>query len=75
MPFLIWGPFSGTDLRANRNLRSGEELAAGFQRIPNRRVLPDYFEVISEPIAFSTIRVSMDKKYSKRAKVMSLIIL
>ena len=36
---------------------SGEELAAGFQRIPNRRVLPDYFDVISEPIAFSTIRV------------------
>lgn len=37
---------------------SGEELAAGFQRIPNRRVLPDYFEVISEPTAFSTVRVS-----------------
>jgi hypothetical protein len=39
-------------------MSSGEELAAGFQRIPNRRVLPDYFEVISEPTAFSTIRVS-----------------
>jgi chromatin structure-remodeling complex subunit RSC1/2 len=36
---------------------SGEQLAAGFQRIPNRRTLPDYFEIISEPIAFSTIRV------------------
>lgn len=36
---------------------SGEEVAAGFQRIPNRRTLPDYFEVISEPVAFSTVRV------------------
>ena len=42
---------------ANSHLGSGEELAGGFQRIPNRRVLPDYFEVIAEPIAFSTIRV------------------
>lgn len=40
-------------------IRSGEELAEGFQRIPNRRVLPDYFEVISEPVAFSTIRVRL----------------
>ncbi|ETS06884.1 Bromodomain-containing protein [Trichoderma reesei RUT C-30] len=35
---------------------NGEELAAGFQRIPNRRLLPDYFDIISEPVAFSTIR-------------------
>lgn len=40
----------------------GEELAAGFQRIPNRRVLPDYFEVISQPIAFSTIRSKILRK-------------
>ncbi|KHO01124.1 RSC complex subunit RSC1 [Metarhizium album ARSEF 1941] len=40
----------------------GEELAAGFQRIPNRRALPDYFEVITEPIAFSTIRSKIQKK-------------
>lgn len=43
-------------------IRSGEELAEGFQRIPNRRVLPDYFEVISEPVAFSTIRVNLGYK-------------
>lgn len=36
---------------------SGEEVAAGFQRIPNKRVLPDYFTVIQNPVAFSTIRV------------------
>ncbi|EFY99538.1 Bromo adjacent like protein [Metarhizium robertsii ARSEF 23] len=40
----------------------GEELAAGFQRIPNRRTLPDYFEVITDPIAFSTIRSKIQKK-------------
>ncbi|KAH8179521.1 bromodomain-containing protein [Sarocladium implicatum] len=40
----------------------GEELASGFQRIPNRRVLPDYFEVISSPVAFSTIRQKLLKK-------------
>ncbi|KAG5982658.1 hypothetical protein E4U55_001568 [Claviceps digitariae] len=40
----------------------GEELAAGFQRIPNRRILPDYFDVISNPIAFSTIRSKIQKK-------------
>ncbi|OAA49512.1 RSC complex subunit RSC1 [Metarhizium rileyi] len=40
----------------------GEELAAGFQRIPNRRTLPDYFEVITDPIAFSTIRGRIQKK-------------
>lgn len=39
-----------------------EELAVGFQRIPNRRALPHYFEVISNPIAFSTIRVSAARK-------------
>lgn len=36
---------------------SGHEIAGGFQRIPNKRVIPDYFDVIKEPIAFSTIRV------------------
>ncbi|RDA89803.1 hypothetical protein CP533_4660 [Ophiocordyceps camponoti-saundersi (nom. inval.)] len=41
---------------------NGEELAAGFQRIPNRRVLPDYFETISTPIAFSTIRGKIQRK-------------
>ncbi|KAH6668673.1 hypothetical protein F5X68DRAFT_176476 [Plectosphaerella plurivora] len=33
---------------------NGEELASGFQRIPNKRVLPDYFTVIDTPVAFST---------------------
>lgn len=42
-----------------------DELAVGFQRIPNRRALPHYFEVISNPIAFSTIRVSTVRRSSK----------
>ncbi|KAM6484921.1 hypothetical protein HDV62DRAFT_274850 [Trichoderma sp. SZMC 28011] len=41
---------------------NGEELAAGFQRIPNRRLLPDYFDIIAEPIAFSTVRSKIQKK-------------
>ncbi|PHH77548.1 hypothetical protein CDD83_4103 [Cordyceps sp. RAO-2017] len=41
---------------------NGEAIAAGFQRIPNRRVLPDYFEIISEPVAFSTVRGKIQKK-------------
>ncbi|XDG04907.1 hypothetical protein ABKA04_004522 [Annulohypoxylon sp. FPYF3050] len=32
------------------------QVAAHFQRIPNRRHMPEYHEVIKEPIAFSTIR-------------------
>jgi len=43
---------------ANSEKRSGEDICAPFQRMPNRRVLPDYFEVIKEPIAFSHVRVS-----------------
>ncbi|KAL2104938.1 hypothetical protein VUR80DRAFT_9306 [Thermomyces stellatus] len=39
-----------------------DELAIGFQRIPNRRALPHYFEVISNPIAFSTIRQKIMRK-------------
>ncbi|KAK4228205.1 hypothetical protein QBC38DRAFT_362517 [Podospora fimiseda] len=39
-----------------------EELAAPFQRLVNKRSLPDYFEVIKEPMAFSTIRAKLGKK-------------
>lgn len=41
-----------------RSYSDGAELAQGFQRLPNKRFLPDYFEVIKTPIAFSTVRVS-----------------
>ena len=36
---------------------SDNELMDSFQRLVSRKSLPDYFEVIKEPIAFSTIRV------------------
>jgi hypothetical protein len=39
-------------------LLSGRDISKDFQRIVNRRVLPDYFEIIKEPIALSTLRVS-----------------
>ncbi|KAK3384811.1 hypothetical protein B0H63DRAFT_471677 [Podospora didyma] len=38
------------------------EIASGFQRLVNKRSLPDYFEVIKEPMAFSTIRAKLGKK-------------
>ncbi|KAI2471168.1 hypothetical protein F4781DRAFT_388222 [Annulohypoxylon bovei var. microspora] len=41
---------------------NGYQVALPFQRIPNRRHLPEYHEVIKEPIAFSTIRTKKLKK-------------
>ncbi|XXH01173.1 ubiquitin-specific protease otu1 [Hypoxylon texense] len=40
----------------------GYHIASHFQRIPNRRLIPEYHEVIKEPIAFSTIRTKKLKK-------------
>ncbi|KAH8165953.1 hypothetical protein CIB48_g2282 [Xylaria polymorpha] len=40
----------------------GYYIASHFQRIPNRRLIPDYHEVIKEPTAFSTIRTKKLKK-------------
>ncbi|KAI1262022.1 hypothetical protein F5Y18DRAFT_399462 [Xylariaceae sp. FL1019] len=40
----------------------GYHIATHFQRIPNRRLIPDYHEVIKEPTAFSTIRTKKLKK-------------
>ncbi|KAI0423843.1 hypothetical protein F5Y09DRAFT_326235 [Xylaria sp. FL1042] len=40
----------------------GYHIASHFQRIPNRRLIPDYHEVIKEPTAFSTIRTKKLKK-------------
>ncbi|KAG9243433.1 hypothetical protein BJ878DRAFT_118005 [Calycina marina] len=41
------------------------ELLQGFQRLVSKKSLPDYFEVIKEPIAFSTIRAKIIKKQYK----------
>jgi hypothetical protein len=41
----------------------GYYIASHFQRIPNRRLIPDYHDVIKEPTAFSTIRVSQARPY------------
>ncbi|KAK4156835.1 hypothetical protein C8A00DRAFT_40741 [Chaetomidium leptoderma] len=42
--------------------REDHEIASGFQRLVNKRSLPDYFDVIKEPMAFSTIRAKLGKK-------------
>lgn len=59
------------DARPVLTISSGEELAAGFQRIPNRRLLPDYFDIIAEPIAFSTIRVRYTVYHCAAAKLLT----
>ena len=49
---------------------SGRDVSKDFQRIVNRRQLPDYFEIIKEPVAFSTLRVCLYSLYvctSRRA--------
>ncbi|CZS92661.1 related to member of RSC complex [Rhynchosporium graminicola] len=40
----------------------GREVAGSFQRVVSRRALPDYYEIIKEPIAFSTLRGKILKK-------------
>ncbi|KAI1365082.1 hypothetical protein F5Y08DRAFT_328220 [Xylaria arbuscula] len=40
----------------------GYYIASHFQRIPNRRLVPDYHDVIKEPTAFSTVRTKKLKK-------------
>ncbi|KAI2634542.1 hypothetical protein GGS21DRAFT_539364 [Xylaria nigripes] len=40
----------------------GYYIAAHFQRIPNRRLLPDYHEIIKVPVAFSTVRTKKLRK-------------
>jgi hypothetical protein len=36
---------------------SGHDVSKDFQRLVNKRMLPDYFDIIKEPRAFSTLRV------------------
>ncbi|CEL54321.1 polybromo 1 [Rhizoctonia solani AG-1 IB] len=39
---------------------SGALLAAPFKKLPNKRQYPDYYELISQPIAFDDIRAKLD---------------
>ncbi|KAF3059561.1 Chromatin structure-remodeling complex subunit RSC1 [Daldinia childiae] len=41
---------------------NGYHVASHFQRIPNRRLIPEYYDVIKEPIAFSTVRTKKLRK-------------
>ena len=41
---------------------NGEPIFQPFQRIPNKRFLPDYRDVIKHPVAISTIRAHILKK-------------
>ncbi|ELU40246.1 Bromodomain-containing protein [Rhizoctonia solani AG-1 IA] len=39
---------------------SGTLLATEFKKLPNKRQYPDYYELISQPIAFDNIRAKLD---------------
>ncbi|CAE6338985.1 unnamed protein product [Rhizoctonia solani] len=39
---------------------SGALLATEFKKLPNKRQYPDYYELISQPIAFDDIRAKLD---------------
>ncbi|KUJ14719.1 Bromodomain-containing protein [Mollisia scopiformis] len=47
---------------SNYRDKDGHDIAKDFQRIVSRRALPDYFDVIKEPIALSTLRQKIGKK-------------
>ncbi|KAH7369930.1 hypothetical protein BKA65DRAFT_8698 [Rhexocercosporidium sp. MPI-PUGE-AT-0058] len=40
----------------------GRDISGSFQRVVSKRMLPDYYEIIKEPIAFSTLRGKITKK-------------
>ncbi|KAE8450030.1 hypothetical protein EG329_007169 [Mollisiaceae sp. DMI_Dod_QoI] len=40
----------------------GHDVSKDFQRLVSRRTLPDYFDVIKEPVALSTLRQKISKK-------------
>ncbi|TVY58723.1 Chromatin structure-remodeling complex subunit RSC1 [Lachnellula cervina] len=44
----------------------GHDIALAFQRMLNKRNFPAYFEIIKEPIAFSTIRQKILKKQYRK---------
>jgi len=54
-------PLLGSHLQYSlaNEIHSGRDISKDFQRIVNRRVLPDYFDIIKEPVALSTLRVSL----------------
>ncbi|KAI1007060.1 hypothetical protein K3495_g1161 [Podosphaera aphanis] len=41
---------------------NGHDVSKDFQRLVNKRILPDYFDIIKEPMAFSTIRGKILRK-------------
>ncbi|POS83873.1 hypothetical protein EPUL_004566 [Erysiphe pulchra] len=47
---------------------NGHDVSRDFQRLVNKRILPEYFEIIKEPMAFSTIRGKVVKKQYQNFK-------
>ncbi|KAF8866168.1 Bromodomain-containing protein [Acephala macrosclerotiorum] len=47
---------------SNYRDKDGHDVSRDFQRLVSKRTLPDYFEVIKEPVALSTLRQKIQKK-------------
>ncbi|ROW07319.1 hypothetical protein VMCG_03729 [Cytospora schulzeri] len=58
----------GSSLTILRNISAptrksdGEQICDPFQRIPRKNIMPEYHEVITNPIAFSTVRQKLVRK-------------
>ena len=53
-------------MTANGPAHSGHDPTKIFHRKVNRRFLPDYFEIIKEPMAMSTIKAKINTKSYKQ---------
>uniref|UniRef100_A0A1I7WLX2 Bromo domain-containing protein n=1 Tax=Heterorhabditis bacteriophora TaxID=37862 RepID=A0A1I7WLX2_HETBA len=49
------------DLMVNFKTHDGKEVARPFVELPTRKELPDYYEVIPNPMDFERIRKKLDK--------------
>ena len=64
--FLQWDAFQAIlSVIYNHRTADGHDPSKVFHRKPNRRVYPAYYEVISEPIALSTIKARLNLKQYK----------
>ncbi|KAE9366232.1 Bromodomain-containing protein, partial [Stipitochalara longipes BDJ] len=47
---------------SNYRNEDGQDISKVLERIVNKQVLPDYFDIIKEPVAISTLRQKIAKR-------------
>lgn len=58
--------FSSEPRLANKELRSGHDPSRLFHRSVNKRYVPDYYEIIKEPMALSILKARINKREYKQ---------